>query len=226
MYELYYWPGLPGRGEFVRLILEYAQAPYRDIGPEQGIDPILELRQTTAGFAPPYLRDGKTIIGQLPAICMYLGEKHQLIPQDESSKARTLQLLLTALDVVNETHDTHHPISVTMAYEEQMEEAKKRAASFLDGRLNSWLLFFDRMLGENQWLINNTLSIADIALFQLLEGLHYAFPKGFAQSSTESLSSFRERVTNIPSIASYLKSTRRQPFNENGIFRQYPELDL
>ena len=30
-YELYYWPMIQGRGEFVRLALEEAEAPYVDV---------------------------------------------------------------------------------------------------------------------------------------------------------------------------------------------------
>jgi glutathione S-transferase len=34
-----------------------------------------------------------------------------------------------------------------------------------------------------------------------------------------------ERVRARPRIAAYLKSKRRMPFNQEGIFRRYPELD-
>lgn len=226
MYQLYYWPGLPGRGEFVRLILEQAGATYVDIGREQGVEPILALRNTTAGFAPPYLTDGELTLAQVTAICVYLGNKHELMPKDIAAAAKVTQMLLNISDVVSEVHDTHHPISVAMAYEEQRLEAKKRAAGFVNGRLKQWLEHFSNVLGEQKWIQDNTLSIADLCLFQLMEGLAYAFPKAFASSVPSNLLKHRKCVAKLPHINSYLSSERRQAFNETGIFRQYPELDI
>ena len=226
MYALYYWPGLPGRGEFVRLVLEQAGMDYQDVGIEQGIEPIVALRQTTGGFAPPYLQDEDQVLAQVPAICMYLGRKHELVPEKAFAQAKVHQLFLTVMDVVNEVHDTHHPISVALAYEDQKEAAVERAANFLNGRLENWMQFFSKVINSNEFLDPVGVSIADLALFQLFSGLHYAFPKACKKSIDDVLVSHYQRVAELPNIAAYLKSNRRQSFNETGIFRHYPELDL
>lgn len=225
MLDLYYWPGLPGRGEFVRLVLEEAGVPWRDVGRIRGFGAVAARRSSAAGFAPPYLVDGDLTLAQTPAICLYLGRMHGLLPDDPAGEARALQLLLTVADVVSEVHDTHHPISVALRYEDQREPARLRAAAFLDGRLAKWLAFFERALGEGPWLLED-FSVADLALFQLLEGLAYAFPRGFAAAAPPTLLAHRDRVAARPNIAAYLTSERRQAFNEDGIFRRYPELDL
>ena len=226
MIELYYWPGLPGRGEFVRLIFEQAGEPYLDIGPEQGIDAIVKMRQSNEGFAPPYIKDGDFILAQVPAISLYLGRKYGLVPTGEMESAKVAQLLLTVMDVVNEVHDTHHPINVALSYEEQKTEALAKANPFLNGRLERWLGYFDVTLNGQQWLTNNELSVADLSLFQLVAGIQYAFPKAAKRAIPVSLLSHHDRVAELPNIAEYLKSPRRQAFNESGIFRYYPELDI
>jgi len=226
VYELYYWPGLPGRGEFIRLILEQANAAYRDFGSEGDIDRIVSMRATGIGFAPPFLKDGDNVIAQVPAISLYIGRKHQLIPSKTYDETRVLQLLLTVMDVVNEVHDTHHPVSVALTYEEQAVVAKVRASSFLDGRLASWLDYFSSTLSHSVWLHGSEVTIADLALFQLTCGLEYAFPKASNKFMSTELRHHQNRVAELPNIKRYLDSERRQGFNESGIFRNYPELDL
>jgi hypothetical protein len=46
-----------------------------------------------------------------------------------------------------------------------------------------------------------------------------------ASLATPELLALRERVRELPRIAAYLASGRRMPFNQDGIFRRYPELD-
>jgi len=226
MYSLYYWPGLPGRGEFVRLVLEQAGVPYHDVGMAQGVEPILAMRDTVAGFAPPYLEDGEDVLAQVPAICLYLGQKHGLVPAEQFAQAKALQLFLSVMDVVGEVHDTHHPIDVALTYEAQKEAASLRAAVLVNGRLARWMRYFVRAIESNNFLQENTLSIADLALFQLVRGLEYAFPKAFKKHIPQVLLQHRNRVAELPRISQYLNSDRRQGFNETGIFRCYPELDL
>ncbi len=226
MYELYYWPGLPGRGEFIRLVLELAGVEYLDIGPEQGVEPVLALRGSAVGFAPPYLKDGHHILAQVPAVCFYLGRKHGLVPENELEASRVNQLFLTVMDVVDEVHDTHHPIDVALTYEEQKPQAVLRASGFVNGRLQSWLRFFEQALAERDWLVSENVCIADLALFQLTTGLEYAFPNAMAKSQPRALANHQNRVAELPNMATYLKSDRRQTFNQSGIFRQYPELDI
>jgi glutathione S-transferase len=239
LYDLYYWPMLPGRGEFVRLVLEEAAVPYRDVArlPEAeggGIEPVMAFvrgeRPGQPAYAPPILVHGDLALAQTSAICAYLGEQHGLAPQDPEKRIQTLQLQLTIGDVIDEVHNTHHPVSAALYYEDQREAASEAARSFLQHRLPRFLSYFERVLERSggPWLIGDTLTYADLSLFQLLEGLAYAFPRGFASlgKSTPKLLALRDRVAERPRIAAYLSSDRRMAFNEHGIFRHYPELDL
>jgi glutathione S-transferase len=232
-YELYYWPNIPGRGEFVRLVLEEAATPYRDVGrlpTEQGggIEAVVAFwagkREGPPIFAPPVLKQGELVLSQTAAICHFLGCRHELAPQDEAGRAQALALQLTIADLVVEAHDTHHPIS-----EDQKAEARRRAPHFVNERLPRFLQYFERVLRHNggDALVGESISHADLGLFQALEGLAYAFPRGFALASeaTPGVLALRERVRGRPRIAAYLASERRMPCNQEGIFRRYPELD-
>lgn len=238
-YELYYWPMLPGRGEFVRLVLEEAGAPYRDVarlpeGAGGGVQALMPFirgeRPGLPPYAPPILVDGDFVLAQTAAICAYLGERHGLAPDDPKKRMQALQLQLTIADVTDEAHDTHHPVSVVLYYEDQKEAAREAARQFREQRLPRFLPYFERVLERSggPWLMGDALSHADLSLFQLLEGLAYAFPRGFANvtESTPELAALRARVASLPRIAAYLASDRRLDFNEHGVFRHYPELDL
>jgi glutathione S-transferase len=237
-YALYYWPEIPGRGEFVRLVLEEAGAQYRDVGrlPESeggGTRAVLAFYEgRNAGhpvFAPPVLVHGDAVIAQTAAICHYLGRRHDLAPGDEVGDAQALELQLTIADLVVEVHDTHHPISSALYYEDQRTEAKKRSQHFVGERLPRFLRYFERVLerGGGEVLVGPRLTHADLSLFQALEGLAYAFPRALtrATAGTPRVLALRERVRSRPRIAAYLASPRRMPFNQQGIFRRYPELD-
>ncbi|MDX1648377.1 MAG: glutathione S-transferase [Myxococcota bacterium] len=237
-YELYYWPHIPGRGEFVRLVLEEAAAPYRDMGrlPAEdggGLEAVVAFwagtREGHPVFAPPVLTQGELVLSQTAAICHLLGCRHELAPRDEAGQAQALALQLTIADLVVEAHDTHHPISAWLHYEDQQAEAGRRAPHFVSERLPRFLQYFERVLHHagGGVLVGESLSHADLGLFQTLEGLAYAFPRGFARASeaTPGVLALRERVRERPRIAAYLASERRMPFNQEGIFRRYPELD-
>jgi glutathione S-transferase len=237
-YELYYWPNIPGRGEFVRLVLEEAGARWVDVGrlPREQGGGMQALLAVYAGryeghptFAPPVLKHGDFFLAQTAAICHYLGRRHGLAPRSEAGQAHALELQLTIADLVGEVHDTHHPISAMLYYEEQKAAAKKRAAHFVTERLPRFLGYFERVLARSGsgWLVGRAVSHADLSLFQALEGLAYAFPRAFARASraTPGALALRERVRARPRIAAYLASERRMPFNQEGIFRHYPELD-
>jgi glutathione S-transferase len=237
-YELYYWPNIPGRGEFVRLVLEEAGVPWVDVGRRPradggGLEAVAAYwAGRSAGhpiFAPPVLRQGEFVLAQTAAICHFLGRRHDLAPRDEAGAAHALELQLTIADLVGEVHDTHHPISAWLHYEDQKPAAKQRAAHFVRERLPRFLGYFERVLGHagGGALVGGALSHADLSLFQALEGLAYAFPRGFAHASERApaLLALRERVRARPRIAAYLASERRLAFNQEGIFRHYPELD-
>jgi glutathione S-transferase len=229
-YELWYWDGIPGRGEFVRLALEAGQIPYRDMVREVGDEALLSdmgRDRPDRPFAPPYLvADGMTI-AQTANILHFLGERHGLAPADEAGRYWVAQLQLTIADMVVEAHDSHHPIAGSAYYEEQKPEAKRRAADFRKERIPKYLGYFEDVLGaRGPWLAGDRWSYADLSLFQLIEGLHFAFPKRMVavEKDLSKLVELHDRVAQLPELQAYLASDRRLPFG-NGIFRQYPELD-
>ncbi|WP_323122299.1 glutathione S-transferase [Burkholderia alba] len=239
-YELYYWPGIQGRGEFVRLALEAAEAEYVDVARQsarkgQGVRAMMRLldSEPTAypPYAPPFLKAGDRIIGQTANILLFLGARHRLAPRDEAGRLWVHQLQLTVADFIVEIHDTHHPISMNLYYEDQREEAAARTADFIAHRLPKFLGYFGKVLAGNPhrsgYLAGRRLSYADLSMFQLIEGLRYAFPNAMARIEPEhgGLIELHDRVARHPPVARYLASARRIPFNEEGIFRHYAELD-
>lgn len=231
-YELYYWPEIQGRGEFVRLALEEAGAHYVDVARGKGGTAAMMRLLDGAGslrpsFAPPFLKAGKLMVGQTANILLYLGQRHGLAPASDAGRLWVHQLQLTMADLVQEVHDTHHPISSNLYYEDQRPEAKRRANDFLASRAPKYLGYFERVLEDSAWLAGRRLSYADLSLFQIVEGMRYAFPRAAArlERKHKRIVELRDRVAVRPRIAAYLASERRIPFNEQGIFRRYPELD-
>jgi glutathione S-transferase len=234
-YELYYWPEIQGRGEFVRLALEEAGAAYVDVARERGTGALMALWEADdvahPPFAPPFLKDGERIVGQTANILLYLGDRHDLAPKEEAGRLWTHQIQLTIADLVAEAHDTHHPLGAELYYEEQKPEALRRAKLFREGRIPRYFEWLETILGRNPagdaHLVGDRLTYADLSLFQAVEGLAYAFPKATARALAEAprVARLRQRVTARPRISSYFASDRRIPFNEQGIFRRYPGLD-
>jgi glutathione S-transferase len=234
-YDLYYWTGIQGRGEFVRLALEDAGAAYRDIARTEGDHTIEALgddpKTVTPAFAPPFLVDGDVVVGQTSAILFYLGPKLGLAPDGERLRLWCHQIQLTIADAVVEAHDTHHPVGAGRYYEEQKAESKRRSAEFRAERMPKFLAWFETILARNPagpaQLVGADVSYADLSLFQLLEGLRYAFPNRMKRLAGDYplTMALAERIRARPNIAAYLKSPRRLAFNEYGIFRHYPELD-
>jgi glutathione S-transferase len=237
-YELYYWPSIQGRGEFVRLALEEAGAAYVDVAREPkkgGVAAMMRFLERRKGahppFAPPFLRTGKVIVGQAANILLFLGPRHGLAPATEVGRLWTNQLQLTIADIVQEAHDTHHPVASSLYYEDQRKEARRSAAEFVAARMPKFLSYFERVLQLNprgsRHLVGARLTYADLSLFQLVEGLRYAFPHAMArlEKRLPLTIAVRDRVAARPRIAAYLDSPRRIPFNEDGIFRRYRELD-
>ncbi|MBB3561483.1 glutathione S-transferase [Rhizobium sp. BK512] len=239
-YELYYWDGIQGRGEFVRLALEEAGAEYIDItresGRGRGTGAMLAIMQSDGEalppFAPPFLKDGDLIISHVANILLYLGPKLGLVPDDEALRYVVNGLQLTITDFVAEVHDTHHPIATSLYYEDQKEEAKARSAAFIKERIPKFLGYFEKVLNQNpegsDYIVGNALTYVDLSLFQIVEGLVYAFPKAMSnyRGSYPLLAALRDRVERRPNITHYLRSDRRLAFNTEGIFRHYPELDI
>jgi len=235
-YELYYWSGIQGRGEFVRLALEDAGADYVDIAVQpDGDEKLMAFIERDdllrPPFAPPFLRDGDLVIGQTAAILMHLGHRLGLSSRSEVERLWLHQIQLTICDVVGEAHDAHHPLGAHLYYEDQKPEAKRRAKHFREQRIPKFLGWFDRILARNPlgdaYLVGASATYADLSLFQLVEGLLYAFPnatQGFLAEAPR-VASLRQRISARPRIRAYIESGRRIPFNEQGIFRHYPELD-
>jgi len=228
---LYYWPGIQGRGEFVRLALEDAGAPYVDVARGPGgmaaMERLLEQKKNPP-FAPPFLAAGRLLIAQTPNILLYLGTRLRLAPADEAGRLWVHQAQLTMADWLVEAHDVHHPIGSGLYYEEQKPESKRRAADFLAHRVPKYLDYFEGLLPKGGYLLGRRASYADLSLFQMVEGMRYAFPRAMRrlEGRYPRVLGLHERVAARPGIARYLASERRLPFNEQGLFRHYPELDL
>ncbi len=241
-YQLLYWPGIQGRGEFIRLAFEDAGVPYDDVGRRPAstgggaaaIERLLEEPGPwLTPFGPPALRHGDMLVAQTAAILQYLAPRLGLVPDDEASRIRAHQIQLTIADLVAEVHDTHHPVGVSLFYEDQRREAARRAAGFVRERIPMFLRYFDRALDSNpagggRWLVGSGCSYVDLSLFQVIAGLRYAFPRAMRRHERRfpRLGGIHDAVAARPRIAAYLASGRRIPFNEQDIFRHYPELDL
>jgi glutathione S-transferase len=236
-YQLYYWPMIQGRGEFVRLLLEDTDQPYRDVArmdPAQGGGiPAMKrlLTDMDYGFAPPVLKAGDLLLSQTILICQFLARLHDRMPAGEQEQWRAGHLALTAYDFAVETHNVHHPLGPSLYYEQQRDEAQRAASAFLEHRLPKFLGFYDSCLQSNAergpWLIGSQLSYPDLWLFQILEGLCFSFPNAMRRCLRvyPRLGEFRDAVRLRPRLGAYLSSERRIPFNELGLFRHYPELD-
>jgi glutathione S-transferase len=234
-YQLYYWPSIQGRGEFVRLALEEAGADYVDVA--RGKDGVAALMALLQGkeerppYAPPFLKSGRLLIAQTANILFYLGERHGLAPANEAGRLFTNQLQLTIADLVDETHETHHPIAASLYYEDQKPEAKRRSEKFIELRIPKYLGYFETVLERNprgdKFLVGGRVTYADLSLFQAVAGLDYAFPKAMKRISRRHprVRRLHDSVAARPRIKAYLASDRRIPFNEQGIFRHYPELE-
>jgi glutathione S-transferase len=239
-YELYYWPEIQGRGEFVRLALEDSGAAYIDVarGSESdghGVPAMLAFMngQGTSHipFAPPFLRDGDVVIGQTAAILLYLGGRIGLSPIDEAGRLWAHQIQLTVTDIVQEVYNSHHPIDEDLWFHEQKAEAIHRASVFRKDRMPKFLGWFERVLAANPagdgHLVCSSVTYADLSLFQLIEGLRFAFPIAAKRELAKlpRVTALYAAVARRPRLKAYLDSDRRVPFCETGIFRRYPELD-
>ncbi len=232
-YRLYYWPSIQGRGEFVRLALEEAGVPYVDVARTKGGMPKM-MKLLAAGalvppFAPPFLASGKLVIAHVANILLYLGPRHGLVGASEAARLAANQLQLSVTDLASEIHDAHHPIGTGLYYEDQKREARLRTAGLLKERLPKFLGYFERVLAGNRgnYLLGARLSYPDLSVFQVMAGLDYAFPRAMKRITKKvpGLRALQERIAKRPRIAAYLASPRRIAFNEDGIFRHYPELD-
>ncbi|MEJ8840280.1 glutathione S-transferase [Ramlibacter sp. AN1133] len=243
-YQLHYWPGIPGRGEFVRLALEAAGADYvevcrGDAAQGLGVPAMLHYLEDAAvprpPFACPFLVDGKTVVGQTAAILLYLGPRLGLVPQREADRLWAHQVQLTIADLVQEVHDLHHPIAGNLYYEDQKAEALRRSEDFRRERLPKFMAWFEAVLQRNAGnaarevprMIRGRLGYVDLSVFQLVEGLLYALPKATRRVLKKAplVGALHAGVPRQRRLAAYLASERRLPFNEQGIFRHYPELD-
>jgi glutathione S-transferase len=235
-YELYYWPTVQGRGEFVRLALEEAGADYIDVARRKGkagvpamMKIIDDKRNARPPFAPPFLKAGKLIIAQTANVLFFLGPRLNLAPRDEAGRLWAHQLQLTITDLVVEIHDTHHPITSWLYFEEQRPAARRRSRDFWRYRVPKFLGYFERVLQKNggRFLVGGRLSYVDLSVFQIVEGLRYAFPKRMKrfEKKVPGLIGLHDRVAARPRVKAYLASPRRIAFSQWGIYRYFKELD-
>jgi glutathione S-transferase len=240
LYKLYYWPGIQGRGEYVRLALEQAGARYLDLAlvPEQQGGGATAIEQLLTGtriahppFAVPCLAAGRQLIGQTANILLFLGSRHGLAPAAASGRLWVHQLQLTISDFIVEIHDTHHPLGGALYYQQQKAAAKRRSREFLRHRMPKFLDYFERVLARNAargpWLVGARLTYVDLSMAQVIAGLRYAFPKATARAlrSRPRLCALQQAAFARPRIRRYLASGRRVAFNNDDIYRHYPELD-
>jgi glutathione S-transferase len=237
--ELYYWPGIQGRGEFVRLLLEDAGAAYVDVARERknGLAAMMRFlegeKSGALPLAPPFVKVGNCVVSQTANVLDFLAARLGLVPDDKALRAEASQIQLTLADLVGEVHDTHHPIAGSLYYEDQKAAAKRRAQHFVKERMPKYLGWLEKVLTRNrksagQWLVGSDRTYVDLSTFQIIEGLRYAFPNAMKRLEPKiaRVIALHDRVAERPRIAAYVNSKRRQPFNQMGIFRHYPELDL
>lgn len=232
-YDLWYWPGVQGRGEFVRLPMEAAGIAYRDRARTDGDAAMMADMEQRAGrggpFAPPYLVADGVAVAQVANILLFLGDSHDIAPKAAAERYWLHQLQLTIADMVAEVHNVHHPVAVSAYYDDQKAEAARAAAQFRDERMPKFLRHFEAAAKSRpgDWLIGGRWSYADCSLFQLVEGLRNMFPERMAtlERDCPGLLRIHRLVSELPGIRDYLRSDRRIAFNTDGIFRHYPELD-
>jgi len=235
--ELYYWPGIPGRGEFVRWILEDLGLEYVDVGREHGFAAIVGARREGIAlsggrrvpvFAPPAISTGSVVISQTALIAQYLGETHGRAPDDEAARWEARALMAFVMDVVKEVHDVHHPVCTSLPWEQQIEEGKRAAVAFVSNRLPSLLGYLEQRLADGHFtfLFGTAPTYVDLAIPPLLRGLDHMFPRAMADRSVPRLRALVTAIEERPAIAAYRKSERCIPYSEHGIFRYYPELDV
>ena len=234
-YKLYYWPGVQGRGEYVRLAFEEAGVSYDEVAVRRGTGPIMKFMKSRTiahpPFAPPYLKVGDLIIGQTANILHYVGARFGLAPKEEGGRLWAHQLQLTITDFIKEAHDTHHPISGNLYFEEQKAAAIRRTADFKKSRAPKFLGYFERVIAQNParsgLTIGRRVTYPDLSLFQVVEGMRYAFPKAMTrlEKKLPLTVALHDRIAKRPRIVAYLASDRRPPFHNHDIFRRYPALD-
>jgi glutathione S-transferase len=237
-FKLYYWPQIQGRGEFIRLAFEDAGTPYVDVArlpPEKGggvqnlVAKMKNHGSSLEPFAPPFLEHRDLLVGQTALVLHHVAPHIGRVPNDERARLRAHQLQLQITDFVAEVHETHHPIASSLYYEDQKEEAARRSTAFVKERLGKFLGYFERVLVANggKVLVGGDVTYVDLSLFQMIEGLRYAFPRAMkaAEALVPHVVALHDRVASRPNVAAYLASPRRIAFNEKGIFRRYPELD-
>lgn len=248
-YKLLYHPGLPGRGEYIRLAFEATSTPYTDVSntSQAGIGEVYgTLSPQSLGeglnppkFAPPMLRVGGAgpngsdlLISQTSNVLLYLGRKLGLSGESEAEGYWVNEVVLTGLDFCNDCHDTHHPIATGMFYEDQKDEALKKASDFRENRIPKFLGYFERVLRGNgaraqgKYLVGKGLTAADLVVWQVVDGVRYAFPKEMEarMKEFEGVWEFYESLKGESWLEEYLASERRLKYGD-GIFRYYKELD-
>ncbi|EAU41783.1 putative glutathione S-transferase P subunit [Fulvimarina pelagi HTCC2506] len=240
MIDLYYWPDIPGRGEYVRLVLEAGGLKYRDVVrlPEAeggGMPAMVAFLEGRKGypipFAPPFIVDDGILVSQTALCCAHVAAQCGLAPEAEADRAFALSVAVTTADFAAEAHDTHHPISVSLYYEDQKPEAMRRAEDFRNNRIPKFLAWYENLIENNPtdsgWLVGDRMTYADLGLFHTCRGLAYAFPNamGEASQAAPKVQELCRTIAKLPKVIAYQGSDRALRFSTDGLFRRYPELD-
>ncbi|MXO64197.1 glutathione S-transferase [Altericroceibacterium endophyticum] len=235
VYDFWYWPTLPGRGDFIRYPLEAAQIPYTDCArdAEDGFAAVaehLEAKQGCHAFAVPLLETGSESIAQTANILLFLNQEHGLGPSDAAGMRYLNQLQCDIADITEEVHAVHHPISTAFYYEDQRDAAIQSAEKFREQRIPKYLAHFERIANahDGDWLLEgDSWSTGDTSIAYLLDGLHFMFPLRMAalQSDYPTIHQIQQKTFALEYLDAYRASDRCAAFGTEGIFRNYPELD-
>ena len=183
-------------------------------------------------FAPPFLRDGGVIVSHAAAILLYPGRADRTRANRRRTGAYGRTRYRAITDIVAEVYNSHHPIDADKWFHEQKDAAIARAAVFRRDRMPKYSFgWFERLLAANpagvDHLVGGFVTYADLSLFQLVEGLRFAFPLASERTLARlpRVTALHKAMAERPRLKAYLASERRVPFKETGIFRRYPELD-
>lgn len=227
-FKLFYWPGMLGRGEFMRLLFHETQTPYEEVFKDKSFE---EAKQMGYGrgkkhFAFPVIEHGDIVLSQTPVICRYLGKKldhGRLYPKTEKDRLQAEVLMAGVVDVVEEGCRAWHPIDYNATYDSQKEQAKPFIEYYKKKRLPRWLDFFETTLKDNYSengelvFVGKQISWVDLCIFHFVDGNMLECPELFNDKQNIHLKKFHQAIRDRPNIKTWYYSDAR-PKNTQTIF--------